>query len=265
MLVIGESINSTIPSVGKAVIAHDTAFIRGLAKDQVDAGADLLDVNAGVAGADEVEGLVWLVDLVQKAVDVPLVLDSANPEAIKAALKVHKGRPMINSISGERQKLDELLPVIAENDCSVIALCLDDKGIPETPEARMDIASMMVKKATAAGIKQKDIYVDPLILSMGTDWQAAKVSLDTMKLIRKQMPEVRITGGMSNIGFGMPNRRLLNLVFLTMAMAVGLDAAVIDARDKKLMTAVLAGKAILAEDPYCKTYFKAHRAGKLVF
>ena len=122
----------------------------------------------------------------------------------------------------------------------------------------------MVKQSTAAGIKPEDIYIDPLILSLGTDWKAAKVSLETMQLIRRELPEVRIAGGMSNVGFGMPNRRLLNRTFLTMAMAIGLDVAVIDVRDDKLMTAVSAANAILGEDPYCKTYFKSHRAGKLV-
>ncbi len=263
MLIVGESINSTISSVGQAVKDRDAAFIKGLARDQVDAGAQVLDVNAGVMGTDEVEGLVWLVDIVQKAVDVPLVLDSANPEAIEAALKVHQGRPMVNSISGEQQKLDTLVPLIADNDCSVIALCLDDRGIPETPEARLDIANLMVKQSTSAGIKPEDIYVDPLILSLGTDWQAAKVSLETITLIRRELPQVRITGGMSNVGFGMPNRRLLNRMFLTMAMAIGLDAAFIDVRDRKLMTTISAANAILGEDPYCRSYFKAHRAGKL--
>lgn len=264
MLVVGESINSTISAVGEAVKARNTTFIEELARDQVDAGAHLLDVNAGVPGTDEIQGLVWLVDVVQKAVDVPLVLDSANPEALEAALKIHKGRPMINSISGEKQKLDTLLPLIADNDCSVIALCLDDKGIPETPDARLEIAQLMVKRASDAGIRPEDIFIDPLILSLGTDWKAARVSLETIKLIRRELPEVRITGGMSNVGFGMPNRRLLNRLFLTMTMAIGLDAAVIDVRDEKLMATVSASNAILGEDPYCKLYFKAHRAGKLV-
>jgi len=264
MLVVGESINSTISSVGEAVKARDENYIQELAKAQVDAGAHLLDVNAGVAGSDEVEGLVWLVDVVQKTVDVPLVLDSADPKALEAALKIHRGRPMINSISGEEQKLETLVPLIADNDCSVIALCLDDRGIPETPEDRLEIAQMMVKRASDAGIKPEDIYIDPLILSLGTDWKAAMVSLDTIRRIRRELPEVRITGGMSNVGFGMPNRRLLNRIFLTMAMAIGLDAAVIDVRDDRLMTVVSAANAILGEDPYCKVYFKAHRAGKLV-
>jgi len=264
MIIVGESINSTISQVGEAVKSRDAAYIEGLARAQVDAGAHMLDVNAGVAGTDEVEGMVWLVDIVQKAVDVPLVLDSADPEVIDAALKVHKGRPMINSISGEKQKLDTLLPLIADNGLSVVALCLDDRGIPETPEARLEIAHLMVEQAAAAGIKPEDIYIDPLILSMGTDWQAAKVSLETIRLIRKELPLVRVTGGMSNIGFGMPNRRLLNRIFLTMAMAIGLDAAFIDVRDDKLMTAISAADAILGNDPYCKLYFKAHRAGKLV-
>jgi 5-methyltetrahydrofolate--homocysteine methyltransferase len=263
MLIVGESINSTISAVGEAVKARNAAFIEELARAQVDAGAHMLDVNAGVAGADEVEGLAWLVDIVQKAVDVPLVLDSADPEAIEAALKMHKGRPFINSISGEKQKLDTLVPLIADNACSVIALCLDDKGIPETPEARLEIANLMVNQATAEGISPEDIYIDPLILSLGTGWNAAKVSLDTMKLIRRELPEVCITGGMSNVGFGMPNRRLLNRIFLAMAMVIGLDAAVIDVRDKKLMTVIHASNAILGKDPYCKLYFKAHRAGNL--
>ncbi len=263
MLIVGESINSTITKVGEAVRTRDAAFIEKLAHDQVEAGAQMLDVNAGASDINEPEGLVWLVNTVQGVVDVPLVLDSADPDALKAALEVHKGRAMINSISGEEHKMDALLPVVAGNDCSVIALCMDNRGIPNTPEARLEVAQVMVKRAAAEGVKPEDIYIDPLILSLGADWQASRVSLDTIGLIRRALPDVRIAGGMSNVGFGMPERRLINRIFLAMAMAIGLDAAVIDVRDKKLMTTILGADAILGNDPYCKSFIKAHRAGEL--
>ncbi len=263
MLIVGESINSTIAKVGEAVKSRDAAFIEKLAREQVEAGAQMLDVNAGGAGMNEPEGLVWLVNTVQRVVDVPLVLDSADPEALKAALVVHKGHPMINSISGEKHKMDALLPLVAGNDCSVIALCMDNRGIPDTAEARLEVAHLMVERATAEGVRPEDIYIDPLILSLGADWQASRVSLDTIRIIRKDLPDVRVVGGMSNVGFGMPKRRLLNRIFLAMSMAIGLDAAVIDVRDKKLMTTIFAADAILGNDTYCKSFIKAYRAGKL--
>jgi cobalamin-dependent methionine synthase I len=265
MLIVGESLNGTIPKVGDAIRAKDVDFVRRLALDQVEAGAQMLDVNAGVAGANEAEDLAWLVGLVQDTVSAPLLIDSADPKALEAALVIHKGRPMINSISAERHKLDTVLPLVARHDCSVIALCLGDEGIPQTPEARLKLARIVLDRALAAGLKLDDIYLDPLTLGMGTSDQAAKITLQTLRLIRQELPDVRIMCIASNVSFGMPSRRLLNRTFATMAMAaaMGVDAVMIDVRDKAMMASLVAAEALAGKDPYCKGYFKAFRAGKL--
>jgi cobalamin-dependent methionine synthase I len=265
MLIVGESLNGTIPKVGEAIGAKDADFVRKLALDQVEAGAQMLDVNAGVAGANEVEDLVWLVGLVQDTVSVPLLIDSADPRALEAALAIHKGRPMINSISAEKHKLDTVLPLVARHDCSVIALCLGDEGIPQTPEPRLKLARIVLDRAQAAGVKLEDIYLDPLTLGMGTSDKAAKITLETLRLVRQELPGVRIMCIASNVSFGMPNRRLLNRTFATMAVAaaMGLDAVMIDVRDKAMMASLVAADALVGKDPYCKEYFRAFRAGKL--
>jgi 5-methyltetrahydrofolate--homocysteine methyltransferase len=266
MLIVGESLNGTIPKVGEAVKAKNVEFVRKLALDQVEAGAQMLDVNAGIAGANEVENLVWLVGIVQDTVSVPLLIDSADPKALEAALAIHKkGRPMINSISAEKHKLDTVLPLAARHDCSVIALCLGDEGIPQTPEARLKLAHIVLDRAQVAGVKLEDIYLDPLTLGMGTSDKAAKITLETLRLVRQELPGIRIICIASNVSFGMPNRRLLNRTFATMAVAaaMGLDAVMIDVRDKAMMATLIAADALAGKDPYCKGYFKAFRAGKL--
>ncbi|MDM7998712.1 MAG: dihydropteroate synthase [Dehalococcoidia bacterium] len=266
MLIVGESLNGTIPKVGEAIKAKDAEFVRKLALDQVEAGAQMLDVNAGVAGASEAEDLAWLVGLVQETVSVPLLIDSADPAALEAALAIHKGRPMINSISAEKHKLDSVLPLVASHDCSVVALCLGDEGIPQTPEARLKVARITVERAQAAGVKLEDIYVDPLTLGMCTSDKAAKITLETLRLIRQELPGVRIMCIASNVSFGMPNRRLLNRTFAAMAVAaaMGVEAVMVDVRDKAMMSSLMAADALAGRDPYCKAYFKAFRAGKLV-
>lgn len=265
MLIAGESLNGTIPKVEEAIKAKDVDFVRRLAVNQVEAGAQMLDVNAGIAGVDEVENLAWLVGLVQDTVSVPLLIDSANPKALEAALAIHKGRPMINSISAEKHKLDSVLPLVAKHDCSVVALCLGDEGIPQTPEARLKLAHFVLDRAQAAGLKLEDIYIDTLTLGMGTNDQAARVTLETLRLVRQELPGVRIMCIASNVSFGMPNRKLLNRAFATMAVAaaMGLDAVMIDVRDKALMAALIAADAVAGKDSYCEAYFRAFRAGKL--
>jgi len=154
MLIIGESINGTIPKVGQAILEKNEAFLRQLARTQVECGAQMLDVNAGVAGGNEVEDLPWLIRLIQKEVPVPLMIDSSNPEALKAGLSIYQQpeRPILNSISGEKGKWNRLFPVVLEKTCKVVLLCMDDQGIPKTPEERVAIASHLVQDLTQAGI-----------------------------------------------------------------------------------------------------------------
>lgn len=263
MLIIGESINSTIPEVGKAINSRDESFIAELAQQQVAAGAGMLDVNVAVADGDEVENLLWAIRTVQSAVEVPLVLDTGDPDALKAGLEAHRGRPIINSITGEERKLAALLPLAVEHNCGVILLCLDDHGIPKTPEGRCEIAKSLVDKATRAGVATEDLYVDPLILTVGADSKAARVALDTLRLIHDTLPGVHTSGGVTNVSFGMPQRSLLNRTFLAMTMALGMDTFLVNVRDKGVMATICAANALLGNDPYCSEYLEAYHAGKL--
>jgi len=263
VLIIGESINSTVRQVGEAISNRDEQFIVELARRQVVAGAGMLDVNVAVAEGDEAENLVWAARTIQSAVNVPLVLDSRQPDALEAALQVHQGRPIINSISGEERRLRQLLPLVAKHDCGVILLCLDDGGIPKTPPARCEVAKYLVDQMTGAGIDPERLYVDPLIMAVGSDWQAPRVALDTLRRLRDVLPSAHTVAGTSNVSFGMPQRSLLNRTFLAMAIAHGLEAFLVNVEDKAMMATLWAADALMGNDTYCSAYLDAYHAGRL--
>ncbi len=262
MLIVGEKINGSINRVKEAVEARNQKFIVDLARSQIENGADIVDVNVG-AGEDEAERLVWAVRVIQQELDVPLMLDSGNPDALRAAMGVHQGRPILNSISGEEWKIDKLLPLICEDNCSIVALCLDDKGMPSTPEESLNVAERIVERLTEAGVKRNGIYLDPLVLSIATESLAAKNASETIRLIHQNLPEVRTIMAISNISFGLPCRRLLNRGFLVAAMAAGLDAFFVDVNDRPLMAMVWAANLLSGNDEGCRRYLKAYRHGIL--
>jgi len=263
MLIIGESLNATRQEVKAAVQSRDVAFIQALAREQVEAGAMMLDVNAAVTGRNEVEDLPWMVQVVQEVVDVPLCLDSSNAEALLAAMEVHRGRPMINSVSAETEKMTKLIPIVAETDCAVIVLCMDDNGIPMDVEGRLNAARKAIEALRKAGKTLEDIYVDPLVMAISVDPNAAKTTLDVIRhLTTGEFAGVQITGGLSNVSYGMPGRRLLNRVFLTAAMAMGLNSCIVDVRDKALMSTLRAAMCLLHNDS--RNYLKAFRRGELI-
>jgi len=261
MLIIGESINGTIQNVGEAILNRNETFLRELARTQYECGAQMLDVNAGVAEGNEVEDLAWLIETAQKEVSLPLMIDSANPEALKAALSVyrHPEPPILNSISGEEEKWNKLFPVLVEKKCKVVVLCMDDQGIPKTIEERIAVATKLFHRLTEAGIPPGYIYSDPLVLSVAVETDAALVTLDTIKTIRSNFPESHIICGVSNVSMGLPGRKLINRTFLTMAIASGLDTLLTDVRDQALMSSIYASKVLINQDPYCLEYLKAYR------
>jgi 5-methyltetrahydrofolate--homocysteine methyltransferase len=265
MLIIGESINGTIQKVGKAILDRNETFLKELAKTQHECGAHFLDVNAGVAGGDEVKDLPWLAEIVQKEVPVPLMLDSANPEALHAALSVyrHPDPPILNSISGEEEKWNRLYPLIVEKKCSVVVLLMDDQGIPKTMSERIVIAKRLFERLARGGIPSENIYFDPLVLSVGVETGAALVTLETIRTLHSDFPNSHIICGVSNVGMGLPGRRLINRTFLTMAIASGLDTLLIDVRDNNLLSSVYASKLLVNQDPYCLEYIQAYRAQKI--
>ena len=231
MKIIGEKINGTRKRVAQAIAERDVTFIQDLARQQAEAGSAWLDVNAGTHPNQEPDDLVWLIETVQAVVDTPLCLDSANPQALAVAIKAVRQTPMINSISGEPQRLEGILPMVAEHGCQVIALAMDDKKIPETGEARVAVIHKVLDATRVAGIPDEHLYVDPLAMTIGTNIQSGLIAFDTMRAVHADYPEVHLTIGLSNISFGLPARSFINRDFLTLALAAGLDSAILDPLD----------------------------------
>jgi 5-methyltetrahydrofolate--homocysteine methyltransferase len=264
MIIVGESINTTRKSVEAAVRSRVAVFIRNLARSQVDAGVDYVDVNAGTLAESEADSLVWLVETVQNEVDAPLCLDSPNPGALEAALGACKSKALVNSITGEADRFESVAPLIKEHGASVVALCMDDRGIPETAARRASVARDLRDRLVAQGIAAGDIFVDPLVQPLGVSATAGRDLVEAVRSIREQNEDVHIISGLSNVSFGLPARKLLNRAFLVMLMAAGLDAAIVDPLDQTLMSLVAASEALLGRDEFCAEYLAAFRAGKLV-
>ena len=261
MEIIGEKINGTCKRVAQAIADRDTDFIQDLASKQAEAGSTWLDVNAGTHPDQEPDDLVWLVDTVQAVADTPLCLDSANPQALAAAIKVVNKTPLINSISGESQRLEGVLPLVAEHGCRVIALAMDEKKIPETSEARVDVVHKVMGATRTAGVPDEHIYVDPLVMTLSTNIQSGQIFFDTIRAVHAAYPEVHFTAGLSNISFGLPARSFINRTFLTLALAAGLDSAILDPLDQELKAALLVAELVLGRDRHCLNYTRAYRAG----
>jgi 5-methyltetrahydrofolate--homocysteine methyltransferase len=263
MLIIGEKINGTRSQVAKAIAEREKEYIQDLALKQANAGADYLDINAGTKPDLEPDALVWLVRVAQEVVDVPLCLDSVNPRALTAAMDHVEQTPMINSISGEKKRLEEVLPLPTKHGCPVIALALDDRGIPKTTEDRLDIVRQVIQETDRAGIAHDRLFVDPLVIAIATDTDSGLNAFETMRGIKAEFPDVHLTSGLSNISFGMPARGLINRAFLTFALEAGLDSAIMDPLDRELYEALLAAEMVLGRDRYCLNYTNAYREGRI--
>jgi cobalamin-dependent methionine synthase I len=265
MLVVGEKINTSRKEVKEAVEKRDAGFIRTLARRQVDAGADYIDVNCGTFIHEEPELLCWMVQEIQQELDgAPLCIDSPNPLAVEAALKAHQGAAMLNSISGEKERYEALMPLVVQYGCKVVVLCMDDEaGIPPDAATRFDIASRIIDGLEVKGVKLEDIYVDPLIQPISVDTKNGLSAAETIRMVRNRYPGVHAICGLSNISFGLPERKLLNQAYMVICAAYGLDAVIMDPEDRKMMALVHAAEALLNRDPYCGDYLKAYRKGKL--
>jgi cobalamin-dependent methionine synthase I len=263
MIIVGELINASRKSVAAAIQAQDAAEIQKLARDQFEAGAHYIDVNAGVFVDHEAEYLQWLVRTVQSEVQAPCCLDSPDPRAIEAALKVHTGPAIVNSISLERARYDSVLSLIAGTDAKVVALCMSDEGMPDTASKRLAIADKLVNGLVQKGVKVGDIFVDPLVQPLATNTSYGIEFLTAVEQIMSRFQGVHTICGMSNISFGLPERKFLNQTFMVMAIARGLDSAVLNPLDKKLMAGVIAAEALMGKDNFCMNYLKAYRSEKL--
>jgi 5-methyltetrahydrofolate corrinoid/iron sulfur protein methyltransferase len=263
MKIIGEKINGTRKAVKQAVLDRDAESIQKLARSQAEAGAVWIDVNAGTPAEREPDDLVWLVHTVQAAVELPLCLDSANPAALQAALPEVQRPPLINSISGEAARLSGVLPLACQAGGGVIALAMDDKGVPSTVEGRLAIVRRLLEQTRAAGLPDEQVYVDPLVLTIGADGNAARTALGTLRAVKAEFPKVHFTSGLSNVSYGLPVRSLVNRAFLTVMVEAGLDSAILDPVDRELRKALLAAEVIAGVDRHCLNYTRAFRAGLL--
>lgn len=258
-VIVGERINPTgRKQVLAAFAAGDFGIARSDAIAQVEAGAHMLDVNAGVPGADEPELLVQVLKNVMEVTDVPLCIDTADPVALAAALKLYQGKALINSCNGEERSLNAVLPIAKEHGAAVIGLCMDDDGIPETAEARLKVAGKIIERAGKLGIPIEDIVIDPLALTMGADSNAGRLALDSIELIVAEFG-VNITMGASNISFGMPDRAYINSAFIAMAIHAGLTCPITNPLVTPVITAILAADLSMGHDSYGARWIKAYR------
>jgi len=264
MLIVAERINSSRKAINRAIKAKDADLIRSEARDQAEAGAHYIDVNAGSFVEQEAEYLCWLVEIVQGATELPVCIDSPDFEAIAAALRVVEGPAMINSITLEEVRMVGMLPLVKKYKTKVIALCQRDEGMPATVSDKVKIAEQMVEILTKEGVALNDIYIDPLVYPIATDTQSATATLGAIEKIMQLFPGVHTICGLTNVSFGLPARKLLNKTFLVAAISHGLDSAIIDPTNRELMASLVATEALLNRDGFCSRYIKAYREGGLL-
>ena len=258
-VIIGERINPTgRKKMLKALQDGDFDMVRNDAKSQVEAGAKVLDVNAGVPGADEPTLLKQVMATVMEVTDVPLCIDTADPEALEAALKTYEGKPLINSVNGEERSLEAVLPLVKEYGAAVIGLCMDDDGIPATADARLKVASKIIERAGKLGISAENIAIDPLALTMGSDHTAGLVAMQTIEKVIAEFG-VNITMGASNISFGLPDRKYINSTFIAMAIHAGLTCPITNPLEPEVSIAVKAADLSMGRDEYGMAWIKAFR------
>jgi 5-methyltetrahydrofolate--homocysteine methyltransferase len=263
MEIVGELINASRQPIKEAILAQDTAYIQKVAKDQQDAGAKYIDVNAGVFADKESDYLKWLVTIVQEVANVPCSIDSPNPKAIEAALPLHpKGIPLVNSISLETERYDHLLPVLSGNDYPVVALCISDKGMPEDVDEIMSNADKLINGLTGVGVPVNKIYVDPLVKPISVKDSHGIEALEAIDRIMKEYPGIHTVWGNSNLSFGIPKRWILNQVLVVAAITRGLDAAILNPLDRRLMAFITAAETLAGKDECCMKYMKAYRKKK---
>jgi 5-methyltetrahydrofolate--homocysteine methyltransferase len=258
-VIIGERINPTgRKKMLKALQDGDFDMVRQDAKNQIEAGAKILDVNAGVPGADEPALLKQVMATVMEVTDVPLCIDTADPEALEAALKAYEGKALINSANGEERSLGTVLPLAKEYGAAVIGLCMDDDGIPTSAEARFKVAAKIIERAGKLGIPGQDVVVDPLALTMGSDHLAGLVAMQTIEKVIAEFG-VNITMGASNISFGLPDRKYINATFIAMAIHAGLTCPITNPLEPEVSIAIKAADLSMGRDEYGMAWIQAYR------
>jgi 5-methyltetrahydrofolate--homocysteine methyltransferase len=257
--IIGERINPTgRKRFAEELRGGDLSTVVVDTEAQAEAGADVLDVNAGIPLVDEAELLQQMLTTIQANTDLPLCIDSSVIEALEAGLSVYEGKALVNSVTGEDERLDEILPLVAKHGAAVIGLANDETGIPETPQQRLEIATKIVKAAGDHGIPPSDVVIDPLAMTVGADTEAVSTTLEAIRLIRAELG-VNMSLGASNVSFGLPQRHVLNAAFMPMAMAAGLTSAIMSTAPV-CVESVRAADLLLGHDPWGASWIAAHRA-----
>ena len=257
-VLIGEKINPTgLKKLGAALAEGNLDYVKELAKRQVAWGADVLDVNVGHPGIDEVTMMPKVVEAILSVVDVPLCIDSNDPKILEAGLKAAPGKPLVNSVNGEEKQMSIVLPIVKDRGAAVIGLTIGDEGIPKTAEERLAVAGRIIERAAKMGIPAEDIIIDPLVMTVGHDSNAANITLKTIELIKKEYG-VNINLGASNVSFGLPDRHSVNSAFLSLAIQMGATCSITDA--VKLGSAIRATDLLLGKDANSIRYLKYFRA-----
>ena len=262
MLIIGELINSTRKAIKKAIEERDAATIKDLALKQVEAGANWLDVNAGAFVNDEIERLEWLITTVREVTQAPLCIDSPRPAALERGLAMAGDNPFTNSITAEKERYREVLPIVKKYRTNVVALSLDDSGMTDDMDRVFHVAEGLIKRLQDDGVPAPQIFIDPLVRPVSTNTEYGVGVLGLLERITAAFPDVHKTCGLSNISYGLPKRKLINQTFMVMAIARGLDSAIIDPLDPRMMAEICAAETLMGRDTYCMEYIKADRAGR---
>ena len=264
MIIIGEKINGSIPSVAKAIAERDSEFIKERARIQVAANATFIDCCASVPEAEEAETLKWMIDCIQEVTDLPISVDSPSADVLAQAYKFCKRPGLFNSVSGEGDKIDKIFPIMAQEenkDWQVIALLSDDTGIPKTAADRLRVFDKIMAKAEEYHISPSRIHIDPLVEMLCTSEDGIALNTEVISTVRKRYPSIHITAAVSNISFNLPVRKLVNLGFTVLAMNAGLDSAILDPTNRDMLGLIYATEALLGLDDYCMEYIGAYREG----
>ncbi|MCM8817711.1 MAG: dihydropteroate synthase [Candidatus Omnitrophica bacterium] len=266
MIIVGERINATRKQIREALEKKDEKFFLKEAKKQIECGSDFLDLNAGTGSSKEADDMKWLINLIQSGYpDVKISLDSSSTQVLTECLPLVKNKPvMVNSINAETKKLAEFLPILREfPDIYIVALTMDDSGIPSSWEKRLEIAEILYNKLTEIGIKQENIFFDALVQPVGTDSEAFKIYLKSLRTIKEKFPDTKSICGLSNVSFGLPRRKLINKYALAIAIYEGLDAAIIDPVEPEILEALCAAGVLTGTDQFCMNYISLFRDGKI--
>jgi 5-methyltetrahydrofolate corrinoid/iron sulfur protein methyltransferase len=266
MITIGEKINASIPAARRTIEARDAAALLELAARQAEAGASYIDVNVGTgsgSGGDEIMAMQWAVTTIQEKIATPLCIDSADPAVLEAGLAARDGRPsLINSTKGAAENLAAVVPLAARFGFPLVGLAMDEAGIPKTAAGRLAACRIIVEACVAQNIPEENIFFDPLVVPVSTDINQGAVTLETLAAIKKTFPRAKTVMAVSNISFGLPQRKIINAAFLHMAMAAGLDGAILNVFDEELLGAIRAAEVLVGKDRHCRRYTRSFRKGK---